>query len=112
MTVDTMEIAVSLFIDVRISLVSGNVVARHPGASSDAQDRLLLAGLGPLRSVSPCGNTGLLLETARGSSGWWASRRRPGSSPRSNTSTRSRTRPRQADTPGTGRCLNPGQGQQ
>ncbi|MFJ1598522.1 hypothetical protein [Streptomyces sp. NPDC088261] len=66
MTVDTMEIAVSLFIDVRISLVSGNVVARHPGASSDAQDRLLLAGLGPLRSVTRRGNTGLLLETARG----------------------------------------------
>ncbi|MFE9765030.1 hypothetical protein ACFYPC_10925 [Streptomyces sp. NPDC005808] len=66
MSADTSEISVSLFIDVRISLLTGNVVARFANASSDAQDRLLLAGLGPLRSVAPRGNAGLLLENARG----------------------------------------------
>ncbi|GJF33187.1 hypothetical protein [Kitasatospora sp. NBC_01539] len=58
----TAEVAVPLFIDVRVDLATGDVVA--PSAGS--RERLLLAGLGPLRSAVPDGPAGLLLETADG----------------------------------------------
>ncbi|MFD9539291.1 hypothetical protein [Streptomyces sp. NPDC060022] len=65
MSAETAEVLVPLFIDVRISLTSGDVTCR-PDTAPDAQERLLLAGLGPLRSASGCGNAGLMLEAVSG----------------------------------------------
>ena len=42
---------------VRVSLPTGDVLSG---------DRLLLAGLGPLRSATPAGDEGILLETVSG----------------------------------------------
>lgn len=56
---DDAEVIVSLAGKVRISLVSGDVVGR----SADGGDRLLLVGLGPLKSAAKSGPSSLLLET-------------------------------------------------
>ncbi|MFJ8868897.1 hypothetical protein ACIRD6_24405 [Streptomyces sp. NPDC102473] len=53
------EAHVSLGGDIRVSLVSGDVVCR----SADGGDRLLLVGLGPLWSATRSGPSSLLLET-------------------------------------------------
>lgn len=54
------EVIVSLLMTVRISLANGDVV----GQIADTADRLLLAGLGPLRSAVKAGPSSLLLETS------------------------------------------------
>ena len=56
------EIPVPLFVDVRVSVVTGDVLARV----SESEDRVLLAGHGPLRSASGHGGCSLLLETVAG----------------------------------------------
>lgn len=66
MPADPADVTVPLFIDVRVSLASGDVTARPPGPPTDAPDRVLLAGLGPLRSAAPHGRSALVLETAAG----------------------------------------------
>ena len=53
------EVVVSLAKKVRVSLVSGDIV----GLSADNEERLLLAGLGPLCSATKSGPSSLLLET-------------------------------------------------
>ncbi|MFK0097248.1 hypothetical protein [Streptomyces sp. NPDC091040] len=53
------EAQVSLGGDIRVSLVSGDVVGRL----ADGGERLLLVGLGPLWSATRSGPSSLLLET-------------------------------------------------
>ncbi|MFI5843325.1 hypothetical protein ACIA8K_26820 [Catenuloplanes sp. NPDC051500] len=57
MLVDTAEVVVGLATEIRVSLRTGDLTAR---------DRLLLAGLGPLRSACRAGEHTLLLETPSG----------------------------------------------
>ena len=53
---------VGLATEIRVSLLTGDVTAKAP----NSRDRLLLAGLGPLRSATRSGEDAVLLETVSG----------------------------------------------
>ncbi|HJP72790.1 MAG TPA: hypothetical protein VJ914_00895 [Pseudonocardiaceae bacterium] len=62
MPADGGEVVVGLATEVRISLRTGDLMAK----ASNSQDRLLLAGLGPLRSAAQYDEEAVLLETVSG----------------------------------------------
>lgn len=62
MPVDPVEVVVSLSTEVRVSLRTGDLTAK----ASNSRDRLLLAGLGPLRSATRYDEAAVLLETVSG----------------------------------------------
>ena len=62
MPVESMEVVVALTTEIRVSLRTGDRMAK----ASNSQDRLLLAGLGPLRSAVRSGDEAVLLETVTG----------------------------------------------
>ena len=62
MLTDAPEVVVCLSTEVRISLLTGDLIAK----TGHGPDRLLLAGLGPLRSASRADEDAVLLETVSG----------------------------------------------
>ncbi|QUX26740.1 hypothetical protein KGD83_15225 [Nocardiopsis akebiae] len=62
MTVDGVEVVVGLATEIRVSLLSGDLMAK----ASNSRDRLLLAGLGPLRFAIRFDEETVLLETVPG----------------------------------------------
>ncbi|MEU8709162.1 hypothetical protein [Streptomyces sp. NPDC048565] len=62
MPVDGVEVVVGLVTEIRVSLLTGDLMAK----ASNSQDRLLLAGLGPLRSATRHDEEAVLLETVSG----------------------------------------------
>ncbi|MCP3012413.1 hypothetical protein NGM33_03655 [Nocardiopsis dassonvillei] len=62
MPVDGVEVVVGLATEVRVSLLSGDLMAK----ASNSRDRLLLAGLGPLRFAIRFDEETVLLETVSG----------------------------------------------
>ena len=59
---DDSEVVVSPGTDVRVNLLTGDLTAK----SSNSRDRLLLAGLGPLRCAVRTDEDAVLLETVSG----------------------------------------------
>jgi hypothetical protein len=59
---DGVEVVVGLATEIRVSLLTGDLMAK----ASNSRDRLLLAGLGPLRSASRYDEAAVLLETVSG----------------------------------------------
>jgi len=59
---DGVEVVVGLATEIRVSLRTGDLMAK----ASNSQDRLLLAGLGPLRSAARYDEEAVLLETVSG----------------------------------------------
>ncbi|MFJ8752660.1 hypothetical protein ACIREO_25485 [Streptomyces sp. NPDC102441] len=62
MPADGVEVVVGLTTEIRVSLLTGDLMAK----ASNSQDRLLLAGLGPLRSAARYDEEAVLLETVSG----------------------------------------------
>ena len=62
MPVDGVEVAIGLAIEIRVNLRTGDLTAK----ASNSRDRMLLAGLGPLRSAARCDQEAVLLETESG----------------------------------------------
>jgi hypothetical protein len=62
MPVDDVEVVVGLAIEIRVNLLTGDLTAK----ASNSRDRMLLAGLGPLRSAALSDNEAVLLETESG----------------------------------------------
>jgi hypothetical protein len=62
MPVDGVEVVVGLATEIRVSLLTGDLMAK----ASNSQDRLLLAGLGPLRSAARYDEEAVLLATVSG----------------------------------------------
>jgi hypothetical protein len=62
MPVDGLEVVVGLANEIRVNLLTGDLTAK----ASNSRDRMLLAGLGPLRSASRSGGQAVLLETESG----------------------------------------------
>ncbi|PGH47297.1 hypothetical protein [Streptomyces sp. Ru87] len=62
MPVDGVEVVVGLATEIRVSLLTGDLMAK----ASNSNDRLLLAGLGPLRSATRDDEDSVLLETVSG----------------------------------------------
>ncbi len=62
MPVEAMEVVVGLATEIRVSLLTGDLMAK----ATNSQDRLLLAGLGPLRSAARYDEEAVLLETVSG----------------------------------------------
>lgn len=62
MPVDQEEVVVGLATEIRVSLRTGDLTAK----ASNSRDRVLLAGLGPLRSAARYDEEAVLLETVSG----------------------------------------------
>ncbi|WP_028049620.1 hypothetical protein [Cellulomonas sp. URHD0024] len=62
MPVDSLEVVVGLATDVRVNLRTGDLTA----STGTSQDRLLLAGLGPLRWAARYDEDVVFLETVEG----------------------------------------------
>ncbi len=62
MPVDRTEVVLGLATEIRVDLVTGDLTAK----ASNSRDRLLLAGLGPLRSAARSDDDAVLLETVAG----------------------------------------------
>ena len=62
MPVDGVEVVVGLATEIRVNLLTGDLMAK----ASNSRDRLLLAGLGPLRSAARSDEEAVLLETVSG----------------------------------------------
>lgn len=73
MPADGVEVVIGLATEIRVSLPTGDLMIKQ----SNSQDRLLLAGLGPLRSAVRCDEDTVLLETVSGER--WLVRISPGS---------------------------------
>ena len=73
MPVDGMDLVVGLGNEIRVDMHTGDLMAK----ASNSRDRLLLAGLGPLRSAAGAGEDAVLLETLSGER--WVVRMSPAS---------------------------------
>lgn len=62
MPVEGVEVVVGLATEIRVNLLTGDLTAK----ASNSRDRLLLAGLGPLRSAARSDDEAVLLETESG----------------------------------------------